>query len=195
MPTPRPPWTPNGSTAAEERTRASALTVPQLRVEHMDMFAAHLNMLARVADAASGTRRHTWALNIKRLRILGRAMAVAIDSGDMDDRFTAKGEWDKPCRGVPVMFKNAGQEHANVERWSKRTLVDEHMNLWYAFKQSRAKKNAAQAGGKMLGWATAIREARRLANAMRDAIDTGDMAARMKARAEWLASPIDARDD
>lgn len=195
MPAPKPPWLPNGSTVGQERTRAVALNVPALRDEHAELFSAHLNMLARVEDAATGSRRHTWALNVKRIRRLGRAMAVAIDTGSMADRLKARDEWDKPRRDLPAMFNNAGQELANIGRWSKSVLVDEHVELWVAFKNSRAKKDAVQAEGDPLVWTATIRQARNLANAMRDAIDTGDMNDRLLARGEWMDHAIDARDD
>lgn len=195
MPTPKPAWLPNGSTPAEERARLAGLTVPQLRREHMEMFCAYLNMSARVQDAKSGARRHTWALNVKRIRRLGRALHTAIDTGNMEDMFAARDEWDKPRRDFPPMFRNAGQEQANIERWDQLTLSREHMELWGAFVVMRSKKNAVQSTGERLVWSNTIKQARGLADAMRDAIDTGNMADRFAARDAWAADPIDARDD
>lgn len=194
MPSPKPAWLPNGSTALEEIDRVSALTVAQLCAEHIELFAAHLNMLARVADAASGTRRHTWGRNIRRILHLGRALRSAIETGDEADRLRAKDNWDRPRQDMPAMFKNADQERANSERWNKSELISQHMKLWGAFKQSRAQKDAVQATGNPLKWTKLIRRARVLADAMRDAIDTGDLADCLEAVDNWAADQIDARD-
>ena len=189
------PWDPQFGNVEQERARVDGLTDAQLLEEHMAMFGAFLDAQAKVSDAASETRRHAWGHEIKRTRKRGRAMGVAIESGDMDDRFRELETWGRDDRPWDPRWRNAPQERQNAERWNRLTLINEHMDAYQALTNALGKQKTIEQKEPYRTWAKDIDRMRTRGGAMRDAIETGNMDDRFREKDAWDQDPANARDD
>ncbi len=100
---------------------------------------------------------------------------------------TPKKPWDP-------RFKNADQERPRLDGLSRQQLVDEHMELFTAYLHALAKLQDSEKMPKHNAWAGETKRIRIRGNAMRDAIDTGELADREREKAAWDLDPMNAPD-